>query len=197
MPTYTFYPRLPDDHCLTFAIADLVDDVQAISYAESVLLDHSSAVEVTAWDGQRVVGHVRAGTSPSFTEGKKLHGCSVLVLEDRYLQAEDLRKLLVHAGARVIGPYADARTALDKVEQQRPSCALLDINLGDGADFSPSEALLARGVPVVFLTGYDAPMIPSELSRIPHLVKPASAEAIVQTLARLCVSARREACVAS
>jgi hypothetical protein len=56
MPIYTFFPRQADGLCLTFTSADLVDDLQALAHAETVLLAHASAVEVTVCEGDRTLG---------------------------------------------------------------------------------------------------------------------------------------------
>jgi hypothetical protein len=195
MSAYTFYPRLPDGGCLTFTFTDLLDDAAALAHAETVLLAHPSAVEVTVWSADRSVGRVvHAVQRTGAANGKRLHGCAVLVLEDCYLLAEDVRKLLEHAGASVVGPYADAAAAVAAVDQERPSCAIIDIALGFGAlgfgaNFAPAKALLARGLPIAFLTGYGAEVVPPELSQIPHLIKPANGEAIICTVEGLCVTA--------
>src|SRR4051794_34391683 len=90
----------------------------------------------------------------AMTQDNRLHGCSVLVIEDVYVLAEHVRKLLVSEGAAVVGPYADGADAVAAADRTKPSCALVDINLGSGASFVPAKALEARGVPVAFLTGY-------------------------------------------
>lgn len=60
MPNYTFFPRRADGSSLTFTSADLLDDAHALTHAQTVLLAHPSAVEVTVWDGERPVGERRA-----------------------------------------------------------------------------------------------------------------------------------------
>lgn len=60
MPNYTFFPTRADGGSLTFTSADLLDDAHALTHAETVLLAHSSAVEVTIWEGERRVGQQRA-----------------------------------------------------------------------------------------------------------------------------------------
>lgn len=117
---------------------------------------------------------------------RNLQGCDVLVLEDTYLQAEEVCRLLTDAGARIVGPFRDAADAVASADRHKPSCALVDINLGRGPNFAPAKALIARAIPVAFLTGYDADAIPPELAAVPRLEKPAAPEDVLDVLARIC-----------
>jgi DNA-binding LytR/AlgR family response regulator len=108
-----------------------------------------------------------------------LRGVAVLVVEDHYYQADETRRALEAAGAAVLGPYGSAAEALRSGE---PDCAVLDINLGAGADFALARVMASRGVPLVLLTGYDEKAIPTDLWRAAHLSKPAEAWRIVATV---------------
>ena len=108
------------------------------------------------------------------------------MLEDHFLLAEDLRELREEAGAEVVGPFSDAALAIAAVDQQRPTCAIVDINLGSGASFVPAKALLARKVPVLFVSGYDADVVPPDLSPVLYLRKPARKEEILHAVEILC-----------
>jgi DNA-binding NarL/FixJ family response regulator len=125
--------------------------------------------------------------------GRDLRGCSVLVLEDVYMIAEELRRILVTAGAEVVGPFSDAALGIAAADKAKPSCALIDINLGAGASFAPAKALRARGVPLAFITGYGADAVPPELADAPHLQKPAKDEDVVGIAHSLCASSHQVA----
>jgi CheY-like chemotaxis protein len=56
---------------------------------------------------------------------------TVLIVEDEFLIAMDLKLLLEHHGWRVMGPVATVRDALRLLEDELPSVALLDVNLGN------------------------------------------------------------------
>jgi DNA-binding response OmpR family regulator len=112
-------------------------------------------------------------------DGEALQGCAVMVVEDNYYQAEDARDALERAGASVIGPFSEAFAAVAAAERQAPDCALLDLNLGDGADFAAARTLMARGVPVILFTGYDSVITPGDLTTVRWLQKPATPEGIV------------------
>jgi ActR/RegA family two-component response regulator len=164
------------------------DDAAALAYAKEVLREHPSATRVSVFEGVRHATEVCGG--PSTGLNGSLRGCSVLVAEDRYLLAEDLRRLLHEAGAEVVGPFSDARSAINAARQCKPTCALVDINLGDGVNFDVAEALLAAGVPIVFVTGYDAKAVPDALSHVPFVRKPANRDEILAAVEALCPQAK-------
>ena len=116
----------------------------------------------------------------------KLAGLTVLVLEDEYILADDARRVLVRAGAEVIGPFVTAGEALEATETDRPDCALLDLDLGGGADFEPARILQRRGVPLVFFSGYDVSVVPADLRRERFIEKPVFMAAIVDVIASAC-----------
>jgi DNA-binding response OmpR family regulator len=120
------------------------------------------------------------------SEGKRLSGISVLVLEDDYYLADDARHALEDAGATVLGPCSRAAEAADLAERSRPDCALVDVNLGGGPNFAPAQALIERGVSVIFVTGYDCTVIPPNLAHVPCLQKPAHARKIVAAVGQAC-----------
>lgn len=106
----------------------------------------------------------------------------VLVVEDDYLVAMDIVRALERAGAEVIGPAPAVEAALDALEQTAPDGAILDINLGGEMAFPVADALLARGVPFVFATGYDAQVIPSRFINVKRCEKPMASEQICAAL---------------
>lgn len=115
-----------------------------------------------------------------------LRDIEVLVLEDDYYLADDARQILEGAGARVIGPFSDAAEAVSVAGERTPSCALVDINLGAGPSFTAAKALLAHGVPIILVTGYDGDSIPPELGEIPRLQKPFDLDKILNAVRSAC-----------
>lgn len=97
-----------------------------------------------------------------------LAGKTILVVEDEALVAEMIVEMLVGLGATVIGPATTFAMALALAESEGIDAAVLDINLrGERVD-PIADRLKARGVPVLFATGYgvaagvycrDAPVI--------------------------------------
>lgn len=118
-------------------------------------------------------------------EGKPLRGAKVLVLEDDYYLATDLRDTLEAHGATVIGPFGDTADAEKALAGALPDCAFIDVNLGDGPSFAMPRALAQRNVPFAFVTGYDAATIPDEFAAAPRVEKPAAQSEIVRTAAMM------------
>ncbi|URD38187.1 response regulator [Methylobacterium tardum] len=83
-----------------------------------------------------------------------LAGRRVLIAEDEYLIAMEVKRWLQHAGAKVVGPVPTVERALDLIEDDDVDVAVLDLNLGDGATAFPiADRLRALGVPHLFATG--------------------------------------------
>lgn len=112
-----------------------------------------------------------------------LEGRTVLVVEDDYLIAQDVRRELESAGAVVVGPVPSVRRALDLIDSQASiDAAVLDVNLGDEKSFAVAEALEARGVPYLFATGYNSADVPDEWRRATIVMKPLRLASVQQLL---------------
>lgn len=114
-----------------------------------------------------------------------LQGCRVLVAEDEYMIAEELSD----AGAQTLGPVSSVcdATRLIAAEEQIDG-ALLDVNLGNKGIWPVVELLLARSVPLVLATGYDASAIPQAYAQLPRCEKPVSGQDLARALAQLLAS---------
>lgn len=110
-----------------------------------------------------------------------LPGVQVLVVEDSYYLASDIQRALEAADATVIGPFGTEADAMRALAGREPDCAFVDVNLGNGPCFQVPRALIGRGVPFVFVTGYDASTIPDEFANVPRCEKPIDAPKIVET----------------
>lgn len=123
---------------------------------------------------------------------RRLQGRRILVAEDEYLLADDMRQALEAAGATVLGPVASTGAALAAASAEaRIDGAILDVNLGGRTVFAVADQLAERGVPFVFATGYDAGAIPARHAAIPRIEKPVLPEAVVPLLARTLRQAAR------
>jgi CheY-like chemotaxis protein len=102
-----------------------------------------------------------------------LRGRRVLVVEDEYLLAEDLREGLEGQGAEVLGPVPIVAEALALLRQgPAPDFAILDINLQGEMVYPVADLLRAQGIPFLFATGYDAWAIPEAYADVPRTEKP-------------------------
>jgi DNA-binding response OmpR family regulator len=118
------------------------------------------------------------------TPDQPLAGLKVLVVEDDYYLADDARRALAEAGAEVLGPFAQSAAGVAAATESL-GAAVLDINTGAGPSFEAAERLLAGGVRVLFVTGYDPDVIPAHLQHIPRLQKPVSEARLVAALTEL------------
>jgi DNA-binding response OmpR family regulator len=104
--------------------------------------------------------------------GQLLGHKRVLIVEDEFLLGFSLLEDLTEAGADVVGPVSTVDEALRIVASESFDLAVLDINVRGEMSFPVADELLARNVPLIFLTGYDADAIPDRLQRLPRLGKP-------------------------
>lgn len=111
-----------------------------------------------------------------------LSGRAVLVVEDEFYLADDLRRALVDRGAAVVGPVATVARARSLVDKERIDFAVLDVNLRGELIFPLAAELRARAVPFVFTTGYDAETIPEEFSDVERWEKPFTADRLVSAI---------------
>ena len=112
---------------------------------------------------------------------------TVLVVEDEFLIALDLRLMLERGGWRVLGPVATVRGALRLLEDELPAVALLDVNLGEDLVTPVAETLKARDVPFALASAYDKPESygGAILAEAPNVGKPTNERHLLATLAQL------------
>jgi DNA-binding LytR/AlgR family response regulator len=112
-----------------------------------------------------------------------LGGRRVLIVEDNYLLADDMRVDFERAGAEVVGPVARLADALQLVERGEPlDGAVLDINLEGEVVYRVADALRDRHIPFVFATGYDAEFIPAAYAKVVRLKKPVDTSKVSKAL---------------
>ena len=112
-------------------------------------------------------------------------GQRILVVEDEALIAIDLEALLDDAGYRVLGPANSTSTALALLEREQPDLALLDVNLGGSNVFNVANAVAARNVPMIFLTGHTAHRLPENHRHRPLVAKPYLPAVLLQAVERV------------
>lgn len=118
-------------------------------------------------------------------QNRSLEGRRVLVVEDQYLVAEEMRRIVRGLGAEVIGPVARPAAALDILHEGHIDLALLDINLGDDDVYAVAEELLRLKVPFLFATGCEPWVIPETFRDIPRIDKPLTSKTLSDAVIRL------------
>lgn len=113
-------------------------------------------------------------------------GKRLLIVEDEYFIASDLKRALEAQGLAVVGPVGRVADALALIERERIDVAMLDVNLGNAMCFPVAERLRACGVPFLFLTGYDGWTLPESFRDVPLLVKPFDGAVVAAAVRNLC-----------
>ena len=113
-----------------------------------------------------------------------LNGRRVLVVEDEYFIAQDLRMALEAHGAGVVGPAPDPETAISLLDTGKVDVAVLDIHLRGAIDFTIADELARRGIPFVFATGYEDGMVPARHRDVPLWRKPFETRELAASLCR-------------
>jgi CheY-like chemotaxis protein len=121
---------------------------------------------------------------------RPLDGLCVLVVEDVALLAWRVHDVLAEAGASVAGPAPDVAGALALLAEGAVDAAVVDMNL-DGEPADPvADALAARGVPFLFLTGYGSGDAEARHAARPILSKPLRPAVLVRALVALTAGRR-------
>jgi len=83
-----------------------------------------------------------------------------------------IQQCLTETGHSIVGPISTASEALVTAKDGDFDAAILDINLGDGMAYPVAEILSARGIPFIFVTGFEADAVDDRFSKVPILQKP-------------------------
>jgi CheY-like chemotaxis protein len=90
-----------------------------------------------------------------------LAGLRVLVVEDEMLVSLLIEEMLVDHHCAVVGPYATVAEAVEAARKEPIDLALLDVNIGGAKVYPVADALTARRIPFLFLSGYGQSAIPN------------------------------------
>jgi CheY-like chemotaxis protein len=100
-------------------------------------------------------------------------GRRVLLVEDEYLFATRIADEFGQLGVEAVGPAGSVEQALELVEHNgHLDAAVLDINLLGDVVYPVAGVFRARGVPFVFVTGYEQQPIPGEYRNVVRFRKP-------------------------
>jgi DNA-binding LytR/AlgR family response regulator len=101
-----------------------------------------------------------------------LDGLTIMVVEDDFLAALELKRLVEDRAGTVAGPVGRLDQAQDLARAARLDGAILDVKLNGAVSLPLVDELIARGIPVILVTGYDAAMLPDRFADTPRLPKP-------------------------
>ncbi len=135
-------------------------------------------------------GAGEADTAPAPDRGTSGDGAAagrrVLLVEDEALVAAETAARLAAAGHAVEATAASLRDAVALAGEADVDAAVLDLNLGGTMSFPAALRLRERGIPFVFLTGYQHEgLIPRGFEDVPVLRKPCPPEVLEAAVAGL------------
>ena len=117
---------------------------------------------------------------------RTLSRCRILVVEDEYILADELRIELEERGAVVLGPVGTVREAMELVRREpQIDSAILDVNLHGEPVFPVGDLLVESGTPFLFTTVYDAVIIPSRFKGVVRCEKPVSMSRVTSAIGRV------------
>jgi CheY-like chemotaxis protein len=96
----------------------------------------------------------------------------ILVVEDEMLIGMLLEDMLTDMGHEVAAVVPRLKDALTAVERESFDLAVLDVHLHGESAFPVADALIAKGVPFIFATGYGERGLPDSYRGRPVLQKP-------------------------
>lgn len=118
-----------------------------------------------------------------------LAGRRVLVVEDTLLVSIEVQAALTRLGCLIAGAPARLPDALSALDDGPIDAVLLDLNINGEPSYPVAEALMQRGIPFVFMTGYQAESLEPEFQAFPCLTKPFGTDDLRRALASLLGSA--------
>jgi CheY-like chemotaxis protein len=114
-----------------------------------------------------------------------LQGRRVLIVEDQYLIADEMRRSVEALGGAVVGPAPSVEKAIGAMGEQDIDLALLDVNLSGEPVYRLADMLISRGTPFIFATGYARAALREDYADAPHIEKPVTVAALRSCLRTL------------
>lgn len=114
-----------------------------------------------------------------------LSGARILLVEDEYYIADDLRRTLIEAGAKVVGPFSNLEKARHAIETETFDCAVIDLNLHGDSGLPVADLLFERGKSFAIATGYGCAAVPDRFKHVPRIEKPFEPSALLQLVGQL------------
>jgi DNA-binding response OmpR family regulator len=108
----------------------------------------------------------------------------ILVVEDEMLLAMLMEDTLADFGCEVVGPVARIAEGVRLANTERLDGAILDINVAGVEVFPIARELAQRGIPFVFVSGYESTRLPHEWHNRPTLQKPFQPRELAHSMAK-------------
>jgi len=106
----------------------------------------------------------------------------VLIVEDAAMVSMLIEDMVCDLGGHVVGPASSVEQAMALALEADLDLAILDINVDGLAIYPVADVLRCRGVPFIFMTGYDSSVIPQHYQGQCVLSKPFSHQTFCDTV---------------
>jgi CheY-like chemotaxis protein len=168
---------------IELSVGELGGNLKRDYAASGLICRINFSVGERGYQGLEVEYEAGSMASDNVQKQTSLDGKAVLLVEDQALVSDDLADLLNNVGMSTIGPAISVSSALALLENSRPDAAILDVNLNGELAFPIADALLARGIPFFFITGYGDPYVwPEHLRQCRRLIKPVHGDSVLTAL---------------
>jgi len=121
-------------------------------------------------------------SSADGSNGITANGKRILVVEDEMMIRMLLQDMLDQLGYTIAAEAGRIDEALDAANTREFDLAILDVNLNGDTIGLVADALVARGKPFVFSTGYGEQGLPEAYRNRPMLKKPFQMDGLSQML---------------
>ena len=109
----------------------------------------------------------------------KQAGINVLILEDDYINAQDIENVVAHTQVNEIDTFSNPKQALDAMRSIEYNIAFLDVNLKNETSNLVAQECVNKGIPFYYLTGYGSSFLEKEaFPNAPVLLKPVQTETL-------------------
>lgn len=115
-------------------------------------------------------------------------GLRILVVEDEMLVAMLMEDMLTDLGYEVVGTASRVNKAVEMAERETFDVAILDLNLNGQEAYPVADALILRGIPFAFATGYGETGLREPYRNRPILQKPFQQQHLKRVIAEALAS---------
>jgi CheY-like chemotaxis protein len=109
-------------------------------------------------------------------------GLKVFLVEDEAMIRMMVVDMLEELGHSVAAEAGSLDKALELARSSEFDVAILDVNLNGEVIVPVAEVIQARGIPIIFSTGYGAAGLPEAFRNLPSLQKPFQLEALAAAI---------------
>ncbi|MXQ13214.1 response regulator [Microvirga makkahensis] len=106
----------------------------------------------------------------------------VLIVEDETMISMLIEDMVCDIGGHVVGPAASFEQAMTLALETDFDLAVLDVKLDGLVVYPIADVLRCRGIPFIFMTGYDSSVVPERYQHARVLSKPFSHQTFNETL---------------